>query len=203
MIIKEHDRIGTALWKDSVPKKYKNFPIIGQGATSLVLDYSPDTVLLLTRDSMKKDWLIHALGFNVVETLNIYHKKSITLGEFPVYVIKVPKLFPLSLKNKRAIKHAILQYNEIVYGQRSMYVWGNMTPIQREKHLPDAFRRYLDKVPDGLFSQLINFLLNYTTSMYHEDFLMRNFMEDRNGNVVLIDPVIDAELLAELKRLHR
>jgi hypothetical protein len=200
MKVLNENRIGTALWKDSVPAKYKQYPIIGQGATSLVLDYSPDTVLILTRDSMKKDWLIHKLDCDLVETLDIYHRKSRALGEMPVYVIKAPKLFPLSAKNKRAIKHAILQYNEIVYGQKSMYVWG-VTPKNREKTLPDSFRRYLDQVPDGLFSQLINFLLDYDTSQYHEDFLMRNFMEDRNGNVVLIDPVVDAELLAELRRL--
>jgi len=198
----QENRIGTALWKDSIPEKYKQYPIIGRGATSIVLDYSPDSVLILTRDSMKADWLTHGLHFDYIECLDISHRRSRILGELPVYVIKAPKLYPLSPKNKKAIKHAIIQYNDIVYNQPCLHA---LHTNQSKQHieLPDAFQRYLEKVPDGLFSQLINFLMNYDTNMYHEDFLMRNFMEDFYGNVILIDPIVDAELLAELRRLRQ
>jgi hypothetical protein len=199
-LVKEN-RIGTALWKNSVPEKYKRYPIIGQGATSLVLDFSPDSVLVLTRDTMKKDWLVHGLNFDFIESFETPHRQSRNLSELLVHVIKAPKLFPLSAKNKRAIKHAIVEYNDIVYGVKSQYIFG-MTPARRRQLTQKTFNKYLEQNPTGLFSQLIMFLTDYDTGMYHEDFLIRNFMEDAHSNVVLIDPIVDAELLAELRRLR-
>jgi len=180
----EEDRIGTALWKNSVPEKYKQYPIIGQGATSVVLDKGDGNVIVLTRDAMKKDWLCQNWGLGVgewIETLDIGHRKSRELGELQVYVIEMPKLFQLSPQNKKSIKQSITQYEEIV--RRNS---GRMT---------DRLMDYLEKHPDGLFAQLVEFLLNYDESQYGVDFLMRNLMQDADGNIVLMDLIVSKDLV--------
>lgn len=181
----EADRIGTALWKNSVPPRYKQFPVIGQGATSVVLDKGDGTVLVLTRDAMKKDWLVHGLRIgNWIETFDTPHRKIREMGELPVFVIQMPRLFPLSLANKRIINNAITQYRRIV------------SSGQTESHLrSEKFNDYLDAHPDGLFAELVNFLGNYDPSQYTVDFLIRNFMQDKDGGIVLIDPIVAKELV--------
>ena len=104
MELTEADRIGTALWRSSIPQKYKKYPILGQGATSIVLDKGDGRVLMLTRDTMKMEWLTRNWGLDIGEVIDefeVHHQKSRTLGEMPVYVIDLPLLYPLSAKNKQ------------------------------------------------------------------------------------------------------
>jgi hypothetical protein len=187
----EEDRIGTALWKNSVPEKYKQYPIIGQGATSVVLDKGDGNVIVLTRDAMKKDWLCQNWGLGLgdwIETLDIGHRKSRELSELQVYVIVMPKLFALSPKNKKNVKQSITQYEEIVR--------------RNSGRITDRLMDYLEKHPDGLFAQLIEFLLNYDESQYSIDFLMRNFLQDAQGNIVLIDPIVSRDLVDILRAVR-
>lgn len=183
-LIDEANRIGTALWKSSIPKQYKQFPVIGQGATSVVLDKGDGNVLVLTRDAMKKDWLCQDWGLGEgewIDSFDAYHQKSRALGEMTVFVIQMPKLFPLSLENKRVIKKSIAQYDAI-----------------KERNMYDKLRVYLDTHPEGLFARLVEFLQNYDKKQYHVDFLMRNFMQRANGEVVLIDPIVSSEIIDAL-----
>ena len=41
----------------------------------------------------------------------------------------------------------------------------------------------------------MEFALNYDESQYVFDIHMANFMEDKDGNIVLIDPLVDKEML--------
>lgn len=191
MKINEADRIGTALWRSSIPQKYKKYPILGQGATSIVLDKGDGRVLMLTRDTMKMEWLTRNWGLDIGEVIDefeVYHQKSRTLGEMPVYVIDLPLLYPLSAKSKQQVKKAIAEY-------QSIQMRGN--PKQM-----DILNKYLDKHPEGMFAQLVEFLQNYDDNQYHTDFLMRNFMQAADGNIILIDPIVSAELLKSLRELR-
>jgi len=193
--IVEHDRIGTALWKNSVPAKYKQFPIIGQGATSVLLDSGNDTVIVLTRDAMKKDWLCQNWGLGVgewVDQFNILHRQSRELSELTVYAIKMPKLYPLSLENKRVVTKAIKQYYAITNA-----------PDSYSKPMFDKMQAYLDAHPEGLFTQLAEFLQNYDDSQYSLDFIIRNFMQDGKGNIVLTDPIVSTELTTMLHNMAK
>jgi hypothetical protein len=187
--IKEADRIGTALWRNSIPKKYKQFPVIGQGATSVVLDKGDGNVLVLTRDAMKKDWLVQDWGLGLgewIDGFDAHHQQSRELSEMPVFVIQMPKLFSLSLENKRKIKQAKDQFGYFVnlFGQ--------------EYRRQDDYNKYLEAHPDGLFVQLVEFLQNYDIKQYGMDFLTRNFMQDAEGNIVLIDPIVSKEIVDAL-----
>lgn len=192
-LVKEANRIGTALWKSSIPAKYKQFPVIGQGATSVVLDKGDGTVLMLTRDSVKKDWLVQGWGLGLgewIDSFDAHHSKSRDISEMPVYVIQLPKLFPLSKENKRAVKTAIKQYETVVG-----YNYNRDT--QRK------FNDYLEKHPEGLFARLIEFIQNYDINQYGIDFLMRNFMQDGEGKIVLVDPIVSKEIVDALHSLRR
>jgi len=190
-LFQEAHRIGTALWKSSIPQKYKHLPIIGQGATSIVLDNGNDTVIMLTRDAMKKDWLIHDWGLGLgdwIDTFDAYHQKNRDLSDMPVYVIKLPKLFPLSNQNKKIIKKSIEDYNKIMF-------W-----IKKQDSM-QKFEEYLEKHPNGLFKELVEFLQNYEPEQYQVDFLTKNFMQDKNGKIILIDPIVSTEIMDALKNI--
>lgn len=192
LISEGNNRIGTAIWRNSIPQKYKQYKFLGQGATSVVLDKGDGNVLMLTRDSVKKDWLIQGWGLGLgewIETIDIIHPYSKELSEMSVYVIELPKLFPLSSQNKQAIRKAIKSYEAIVG-------YGN------DDRRADKFNDYLESHPDGMFARLIEFLGNYDTSQYGVDFLMRNFMQDQSGNIVLIDPIASREVITALHALH-
>ena len=182
------NRIGTALWRNSIPLKYKQYPVIGQGATSIVLDKGDGTVLVLTRDAMKRDWLVHNWGLSLgewIDTVSAHHQKSQELSDMHVYVIQMPKLFPLSTNNKRVVKKAIDLYNISIATDKKL-------------HINDKFNRYLEMHPEGLFAQLVEFLQNYDEKQYGVDFLMRNFMQDNHGNIILTDPIVSRDVVNAL-----
>lgn len=187
----EADRVGTAMWRNSIPEKYKKFPIIGQGATSVVLDKGDDNVLVLTRDAMKKDWLVQTWGLGLgkwIDSFAAHHQKSRDIGDMPVLVIEMPKLYPLSLENKRIIKKSIEQYYAVVgyeVNQKIVY----------------KFNKYLETYPNGLFSHLVDFLQNYDVDQYSIDFLIRNFMQDKNNEIVLIDPIVSRDIIIALNHV--
>ena len=60
----------------------------------------------------------------------------------------------------------------------------------------DAMQDYMEKYPNGLFVQLFDHLSNYDMSTVSPDLLMRNFMQDAQGHIILIDPIVDQEILA-------
>jgi len=48
--------LAQAVHISEIPKEYKHLPIIARGNTSIILEKDPKTVIMVTRDSMKKDW---------------------------------------------------------------------------------------------------------------------------------------------------
>ena len=189
-----HDRIGTALWSNSIPPKYKQFPVIGRGSTSIVLDKGDGTVLMLTRDAMKKDWLVQSWGLGIgklIDGFEAYHQKSRAISDMPVFVIQLPRLFPLSNENKKLIKTAIEQWETVIVFYK------------RRSDRQQQFNKYLTLHKNGIFARLVEFLQNYDTEQYRVDFLTRNFMQDKKGRIVIVDPIISNELLDVLKQLVR
>lgn len=184
-----HDRIGTAIWKNTIPEEYRKYPMLGQGATSVVLDKMDGNVLMLTRDAMKKDWLVYGLDIAKWDkTIEVSHPKSRTLNDMPVYVLTMPKLQKLSSKNRLVVHKAISEYNRICeYGIRGR----------------NYLQKYTAEHPDGIFASLVNFLSDYDEKQYKEDFLTRNFMQTPDGEIILVDPIIDRELLDELVDMHQ
>lgn len=46
-----------AMSLSEIPPEFKHMKVIGRGNTSIVLEKDADTVVMFTRDGMKKDWL--------------------------------------------------------------------------------------------------------------------------------------------------
>lgn len=192
MYVQEASRIGTAIHRNTIPQEYKKYPIIGQGTTSIVLEKDPDTVIVLTRDAQKKDWLtygIEGLDVNWKDTIDIRHPKSSALGEMPVYVIEMPKLMKLDAVVKRRLKTEIRQWDSLwqKYLNKSK---GKMN----QRDMMDFIREYQSTYPDGMFNSLLNHLGNYDISQFIPDLHSGNFMMDSGGNIVMIDPIVDREI---------
>jgi hypothetical protein len=187
--VDEANRIGTALYKNQIPQEYKQYPVIGQGATSVVLEKDPNTVYVLTRDAHKKDWLTHGIGLaDWIDTQEIHHPNP-RIRDIPVYVLKMPKLLPLDPANKKKIRAEVKFWD----GLYTKHVWGKRG--SRSIGIQDAMNDYLDQRPEGLFAELFNHLGNYDLDSVSPDLLMRNFMQDSKGNIILIDPVVDMEIV--------
>ncbi len=197
-IIKEYNVIGSSVRLDEIPEKYRNLPLIGRGATSLVFQKDNDTVILFTRDSIKAEWLCHSWGLELgkeVDRFNIGHKIHIRgMGEHDIIAIEMPKLLTLDNKNKKIVKDELK-----VYEQEKMSVQHNQSLALR-----NIYRRtenvnieltniYQEKYPDSILLPALEFMTNYGGSAM-QDFLMRNFLQDSDGNIVLIDLLISTDI---------
>jgi hypothetical protein len=197
--LSEANRVGTALHKNQVPFEYRQYPIIGQGATSVVLEKDPATVLVLTRDGHKKDWLCNGIGIaDWIGTHEISHPNP-RIRDLPVYVLKCPKLLPLSPESKKHIRKEIKLWEQVYNEYRWKGAYGRNTKQQMALNTQDAMQDYVEKYPNGLFVQLFDHLSNYDMSTVSPDLLMRNFMQDAQGHIVLIDPIVDQEILAAFR----
>ena len=92
--ITEYRVIGSAVRLDEIPPQYRKLPLLGRGATTLAFEKNPSTVILFTRDTMKKEWLTH--GIHVVthsEMINPVKSNHIKgMDELPLILIEMPKL---------------------------------------------------------------------------------------------------------------
>ena len=187
MILEE--RIGTAIHLNTIPPEYRKYPVIGRGTTSIVLEKDPNTVIILTRDAQKKDWLTYGItGLDVdwKGTIDVRHPVRRELGEMPVYVLEMPKLLPLDAAAKRRVKEEIRFYDNIRW---------SIPGRDDTKRMEESIQKYLEERPDGLFAPVFEHLGNYHGSQFVVDLHMGNFMMDINHEIVVIDPVIDRELL--------
>lgn len=200
--ITEADRIGTALYKNQIPPQYKKYPVIGQGATSVVLEKDSETVYVLTRDAHKRDWLVNGIEIaEWIDSFDAYHPNP-KIRNLPVYVMVCPKLLPLSNENKRIIRKEIKTWGDFLMKRISTMRWaaGKNHAQQMALKTQDAMQDYMGQFPNGLFVQLFDHLSNYDLMNVSPDLLMRNFMQDVDGNIVLIDPVVDKEIVAAFNK---
>jgi hypothetical protein len=197
-VIKEYNVIGSSVRLDEIPEKYKKLPLIGRGATSLVFQKDEDTVILFTRDSIKAEWLCHSWGLELgkeVDRFNIGHKIHIRgMGEHDIIAIEMPKLLPLDNKNKKIVKDELKIYQQEKRGT----VLKGLKPWTTGRRRTEAMNIeltniYQEKYPDSILLPALEFMTNYGGSAM-QDFLMRNFLQDSDGNIVLIDPLISTDI---------
>jgi hypothetical protein len=190
-------RIGTAIHLNSVPEKYRKLPLLGRGATSLVYD-AGDTVILLTRDQMKKEWIDHSDLGNLIDVIDVYHPNR-DMREMPVYIYRMQKLFELDKENKKKVRKMVKKLDEIRWRM----------PILNRK---EGFYRVIQKmmeIVDLEFSdqssirEFLDFIIDYDEKQYVLDFLIRNFMQDADGKIIATDPVVSKELMNAFMKLKR
>lgn len=183
--------IKKVLYLNEIPKKYiEGMELLNKnsGVTSLVFKKNDNEVRIFTRDNMKYEWLIHGLKIadfvDMIES-NKYPKFSL----FPIYVIDMPFLYPLSTENKKKINKALKECKDLFnhYGSR------------RREDLINILMEYFEDKNQILYD-VFYFLSDYD-EMYQFDLSLRNFRQDKNGNIILLDPVVNNELITSLRLL--
>ena len=180
----------TAIHKSEIPEKYRNLPVIGKGMTSIVLDKGDGTVIMLTRDAIKADWLVLDWGLNLGRHLEtISSNNNYKLKDFDIYVIEIPKLLPLSLANKRKLKIEFTNFDKI-----------RMSNINKRTAKQETINQYLKEFPETELAKYLEFLQNYDESQFYFDAALRNAMENTKGEIILVDPVVSKTLLDLMRK---
>lgn len=187
----EAARIGTGITKAEIPQKYRQYPLLDRGTTSAVLEKDPNTVIILTKDSIKKDWLVYELGAKFIETFDSQHNK---LGNMPIHVLEMPKLYPLSKEQKKVARDLVNVFQD---KRRKRAQLGNK--FWKEDLINDFYDYFEEwnqsNAEPHMLEQLINFLANYSADQYEWDLRQGNFMQDADGNLVILDPIADKEII--------
>lgn len=213
--INEAARIGTGVRKDEIPEKYRKYHLINRGTTSAILEVDVNTVLMLTKDSIKKDWLVNELG--IADMIDVYNSHNPKLGNMTVYVLKMPKLYPLSKENRRISRDLVellrLMKRNANKKNQEKYI-GNLRKMSRRQidrsykvNIINSFFEYFDEYEqtaqqEHTLTQLIGFLSNYDVDQYVWDLRQGNFMQTKDGELVILDPVVDKEILDIFRYKH-
>lgn len=195
--LNEYNVIGSAMRLDEIPREYRVHKVLGRGATSIILDYDASHVLMFTKDSMKKDWLVNGLEF--AEQMDVVSSRGHhipALKEVDIYVLKVPKLYKLDPNNRKRVTRFINEYNAI----------NRKVPMSRNKN-QEVVRKYLDHIEEfeemfdseHHFKKLMNFLADYDSNQYYFDLGTRNFMQTADGKIVVSDPIVSSEIIDAIR----
>jgi len=192
-IIKINEAVPCAVHYKSLPEIYKNLPKLGKGMTSLVLDNGDGTVTMFTRDRFKQDWLTGYMGLRLgdhVDTLEALGHSKIKVRDFVVYVLKLPKLYKLDANNKKIVNREIDIWNKF----HSNAYWGYKGYAKI-----DLYNKFIETYPDSILTEMFEFLLNFDPDDLSVDLGARNFMQDSNGEIVVLDPIVDIKLIQAMR----
>lgn len=188
-----------AVFVNEIPAKYKHLPILGRGATSIILDAGED-VIVLTRDAIKRDWLTDPFGLSLgedIEELEVRGHKNTKISDLTLYILKMPKLNKLSPANKKKLNVQLKQFFEIWDKEKMalfrQYQQRKLRKQDIEAYTADATKLKLEELhPDNIFIDFLNWATNYSDWMI--DLHKANFAENAKGEIVLLDPVVSKSL---------
>ena len=192
-----------------LPETYRKMPILGRGATSVVLqDPDPNYVLLLTKDAIKSDWQTQSWGLAIGEHVEEYtanaHRK-LHLRDYPLYVIRLPKLYPLSRSERAHMRkwmHLITKElrNEIAMERLANHGMRKTTAapmaaarVSKSLRTDERFAAFEHREK---FAHMLEFLTNYNDWLI--DLHGANVMKNVEGELVICDPIISASLYQDL-----
>ena len=212
--IQEASRIGTGVRKDEIPERYRKYPLINRGTTSAILELGPEEILMLTKDPIKKDWLTHELG--IAEMIEVYDSRHPKLKDMPIYVLKMPRLYPMSKENRkmaRDLEELLRRMNREAHEMNQGLGIGQLRGMTRKQIMRNykeniirAFWEYFENEYDEFthgdhkLRKLIDFLANYDPDQYEWDLRQGNFMQTKDGELVVLDPIVDKEILDTFRR---
>lgn len=189
-VVKPRNLIGSAIRADEIPLKYREkYQMIGRGSTSLVFKYDDDNVLVFTRDNMKEEWIRIALQMSeYIEEFEVRGVSRIRgMSNIPIAVFKMPMLYPLNSANKKIVMNEIDRFYTILSKIRN-------DPNKRRYYNTEILNYYYDNYPDSILIDVLEWFGNYDISQFHFDLLPRNFMQNREGNIIPVDPVVSTEI---------
>ncbi len=184
--------LGHAIARREIPPDLAGLPVLGHGATSLVLAVSPDRVVMLTRDVIKAAWCQHALQGEILAVGRSRHPTLSLLNRFPVHRIALPRLAPLDGRNAAHVTALIDGHVAVARD-----AWS------RHRDRGDQVRQVLGHYradPAHAFHPLAQFLRRYRWFQADLDLTPDNFLQSPDGGIVLADPVITTRLQRVLER---
>jgi hypothetical protein len=183
--------------------------LLGRGVTSIVFDKDRNFVIMVTVDKYKSEWLIGTGLAKFVKSFDIYIP---SLKRFEnVDVLKVEKLEPLSKENQKVVKNFIRDFfeerNRVLYDPSNKSYFENhfknikaasmkaahVALINLSKKYRNKFAEVFDS--ESMIDYLSNWLMNFDLEKIRIDFHTKNFMQDRNEKIVIVDPIISEEYL--------
>jgi len=173
---------------DEIPPEYKNLKIIGRGNTSIILEKDANTVIMLTRDAMKKDWL--SFGISIAKDWKIHDikVKAHRFKDFSLYAIEMPKLYPLSPSRRRSVQRELAFFDKALINL-------HLGKFKAKEELPKIMDYYeQNKKEDSIIYKLMEFLQNYYPDQWNWDLARRQFAQDNKGDIILVDPIADSAL---------
>lgn len=186
--------MGSAIEPSEIPAAFSHMPVIGRGATSIVLAKSEDRVLVLTRDAVKADWLAaQGLGVRTGE-FRSKNPRSGAFNRFPVIVIEMPRLVPLDAANAEIVSDLCAQ----VQGAK-MDAWGANKKRKAGFEEKAVVAHFTADERHRLYP-VFRFLKSRSWTSYDLDLFPDNFMQTREGEIVVVDPVISRALQTVLER---
>lgn len=194
----------SALHLRDIPEKFRGLKVLGRGKTSIVLEKDEKTVIMLTIDSVKKDWLTRNWGIEIgTETDDSFEFYSPRIKDDNQYgtmhVIELPRLYkPTGAAKKRAQK--LLQTLETL--RSSATNWKSFTQaFDKQQFYENVLNAGQLKELDPEFVKmalhLAEFMLNYGDE-HMLDLHMGNVMQDADGNLILLDPLISRKMFNDL-----
>lgn len=191
MQIEAANRIGSVITIPEIPDRFKMLKIIGRGATSIVLEKDDNTVIVLTRDDIKIDWLNKSAVSNYLGSFNSLGSgiNNYAFREFPIKAYSMPKLFPLNGKNKTRVRKIIKEFKAVT----DKYILNRAEQLRALDEWIEEYEIKFNKTHE--LTDFKNFIVNYDESQFYFDLRQGNFMQDREGNIVVNDPVASKEII--------
>lgn len=169
------------------------------GITSLVYEVDPDTVRIFTRDYEKVKWLVNIqkIATNLNKNFKSDKHPNRKLHNFDIYVLEMPMLFPLSRYNENQVIKEMKEIERIFSDLLNQVFYRD---ILREGDKDYYFQILADEMEDNKseFPVLADFFIycrDEGEDTTHYDVRVGNCMEDIDGNIVLLDPVVCGNLL--------
>lgn len=185
MTIVEANRIGTAIRLNEIPRQYKGLKVIGRGATSVVLEKDPKTVLMFTRDVMKMEWLRHMEIGRIIDEYESHAHHIRGMNELPIYVFEMPRFEKLDKANTKLVRAALKEFETVLWSKSN---------IPKQRRYQEVLMHFSEN-ENHILADLWNHLMNYDAGQFSFDLGARNFMQDANGRIVILDPIVVTELL--------
>jgi len=177
--------LSKAVQISEIPAEYKDLPVIARGNTSIILEKDPKTVIMLTRDAMKKDWL--HMGLEITKDFKVHDvpTKNRAFKDIALFAIEMPKLYKPNNENQAKIR------KEVAFFEKAE------AHVGKSKTNLDKMMYYYEEngMEKSLIYHLIEFLTNYYHDQWHWDIARRQFAQDAEGNLILLDPIVSAEVL--------
>lgn len=188
--------IKQGLTKKEIPSQYKHLPMIARGNTSIILEKDPETVIMLTRDAMKKDWL--HFGLNISNNFEISEEDFVRYDfkDLPIYAIEMPRLYKLSGDNIQKVNKEIKFWKKAWTDLGLWSRYGGGAEWQKTDILNELIEYYdANDMEESYIKAVVDFLRNYNTDQFQFDIAKRQFAQDKDGNIILLDPIVSADLI--------